>query len=98
MLHLTTPGSHLWLWGLKTRTGSPGCTAGRGLDVLSYCNCCFSSLAWSLELVSPSADKERLEKIGGERKENEIVKRKWEENGSWNQFKGQDCFLSDRSL
>ena len=60
MLRLTTPGSHLWLWGLKTRTGSPGCTAGRGLEVLSYCNCCFSSLVWSLELVSPSADRERL--------------------------------------
>ena len=60
MLHLTIPGSHLWLWGLKTRTGSPGCTAGRSLDVLSYCNCCFSSLDWSFELVSPSAERERL--------------------------------------
>lgn len=60
MLHLTTPGSHFWLCGLKTRIGSPGCISGRDLEVLSYCSCCFSSLVWSLELVSPSADRERL--------------------------------------
>lgn len=33
-------------------------------------------------------------KIGKERRENEIVKRKWEENGSWNQFKGRRKIVS----
>lgn len=31
-----------------------------GFVVLFCRNCCFSSLVWSLELVSPSADRERL--------------------------------------
>lgn len=57
---LITPGSHLWLCGFRTRTGSLGCKAGRIFEVLSYCDFCWSCLLWSLAFTSPSADKEML--------------------------------------
>ena len=60
VLHLTMPGSHLWLCGLSTRTGSSGCMAGKVLEALSYCDFCWCCLAWSLTLLSPSAHSDRL--------------------------------------
>ena len=57
--HLTISGFHLWLCGLSMCTGSSGCKIGSCLDVLSYCNCCFSCRVWSLALMSPSAYRDR---------------------------------------
>lgn len=40
VLHLTMPGSRLWLCGLSTRTGSSECVAGKVLEDLSYSDFC----------------------------------------------------------